>query len=318
MTAPVTVQGATTGPDGEHYPVPFGHERAVVGSARMRDGTVLRTRRWEVATPWAAALIVHGISEHSGRYEGVGSWLRAAGIDAHAYDQRGWGASEGTRGHVERWSIYLDDAEEILAGLRARHPGLPIVLYGHSMGGLIATGYVLDGRPLPDLLVLTAPGVDSTHPRWLKVVAKVLGRVAPRMRPPVAPYEQGVLSRDPEVDRLYRSDPLRVYEVTAGFGLAALGAQQAARDAIDALAAAKGSFPIPTLLLHGTTDRLVPFAATERYAGVGAVTRRAYAGLRHELHNEPEGERIVGEIVDWVRDQVSDQVSDQLRDPARR
>lgn len=299
-----TATPARTHPD-EHYPVPAGHERSVVGSATMRDGTVLRTRRWEADAPWAAVLIVHGISEHSGRYEGVGSWLRAAGIDAHAYDQRGWGASGGVRGHVDRWSHYFDDVGEMLAAVRARHPGLPVVLYGHSMGGLIATGYVLDGRPLPDLLVLTAPGVDSTHPRWLKALAHVFGRLTPRVRPPAAPYEDGVLSRDPEVDRLYRSDPRRVYDITAAFGLEGIRAQRAAREAIDRLASAKGSFPIPTLVLHGTADGLVPFVATERYARVGGVTRQAYDGLRHELHNEPEGERIIGEIVDWVRRQVA-------------
>ena len=128
------------------------------------DGTLLLTRSWSArGEPWAVVLLVHGLSEHSGRYEHVGEWLSEAGLEVRAYDQRGFGASGGRRGDVRTWRLLLDDLEARLGA--ARRPGLPLVLYGHSMGGLLCTEYAESRRPQPDLLVLSSPGLDSGHPR---------------------------------------------------------------------------------------------------------------------------------------------------------
>ena len=135
---------------------------SVIGRVTALDGTELRTRHWPAADPWASVLLVHGLGEHSGRYEHVGKRLSASGIDTHSYDHRGQGASGGRRGHVDRWSEYHDDLGERLATMRAGAGTQPIVLYGHSMGGLIVAGYLLSDRSMPDLAVLTAPGLAST------------------------------------------------------------------------------------------------------------------------------------------------------------
>src|SRR5512141_1756004 len=127
-------------------------------TARMADGTLLRTLHWgPVGEPWAVALIVHGLGEHGGRYGNVAGPLAAAGIDVNAYDHRGFGGSAGRRAYVDRWSQLHDDLEERLTALGAEHPDLPLILYGHSLGGLVAAGYVLSeqARTLPGLLVLS-------------------------------------------------------------------------------------------------------------------------------------------------------------------
>ena len=278
---------------------------STIGSATTRDGLSLRTRHWAPeGEPWASLLLVHGLSEHSGRYERVGDWLAGAGIDTWAYDQRGWGGSGGPRGDLERWDDLLDDLAERLAAVRAvTPPGRPLVLYGHSMGGLVATGYVLSDRPLPDLLVLSAPGIDSGHSRALRLLATTVDRIAPTWRPP-AIHHGALLSRDPAVGEAFRVDPLAVHDPTARFGARAFAAQRMTREALDRLRASGRPFPVRTLVIHGGDDRVVPAVSSERYAAFPNVHRRLWPGLRHEAHNEPEGEQVIGEVIAWLREQA--------------
>src|SRR5436309_15884717 len=121
---------------------------SIVSHVKAADGTDLLVRSWRVddvdghatspGTPWASVVLVHGLGEHSGRYEHVGDQLAAAGVEVSAYDHRGMGGSGGRRGYVERWSLYHDDLAERLADVRNSAGGRPVVLYAHSLGGLIA------------------------------------------------------------------------------------------------------------------------------------------------------------------------------------
>ncbi len=279
---------------------------STIGSVVTRDGVTLRTRHWDpVGDPWVGLLLVHGASEHCGRYEHVGAWLAAAGIDVHAYDQRSWGASGGGRGDVGRWSEFLDDLAERLVTLRAASPpDRPITVYAHSMGGLIATQYVLSERPLPDLLVLSAPGIESTHGRVLRAFAAIGSRIAPTVRAPTIRHGSQ-LSRDPAVGAAFAADPLAVHDPTIRLGAAGFAGQRPAREAIDLLRASGRPFPVPTLVIHGTDDPIVPVASSERFAALAGVTRRVYPGLRHELHNEPEGHEVIADVIAWLRGQVA-------------
>jgi acylglycerol lipase len=264
-----------------------------IGRAVTADGIELRTRHWPAADRWASILIVHGLGEQSGRYEHVGEHFAAAGIDAHAYDHRGNGGSGGRPGDIDRWSRYHDDLAERLAAVRATSDKHPVALYAHSMGGLIAAGYLLSDRPRPDLTVLTAPGLDSTLAGWKKRLAPTLARVAPTLAVPNGvPLE--TLSRDPEVGRRVAADPLNGRTSTVRFGAEALAEQARVR----ARAREIGG---PTLVLHGLDDALVTPSSTEVFEGAPGVERRTYPGLRHELHNEPEGPAVLDDIVAWLR-----------------
>ena len=144
------------------------------------DAPLLYLREWLAAGPaWGRVLIVHGIGEHSGRYERTGRLLSKAGLDVQAFDLRGHGLSGGRRVYVRRWSDYLDDVEGRLAALR--RPGLPTVLFGHSMGALISLTYACSNRPTPDLMVLSAPPLKATVPGWQRLLAPALSRVVPNM-----------------------------------------------------------------------------------------------------------------------------------------
>jgi acylglycerol lipase len=270
----------------------------VVGTARTRDGLALRTLRWPAAgTTRAHLLLIHGIAEHAGRHAHVASRFALAGIETHAYDLRGFGASAGRRAYVDRWSQHYDDLEDQLVAIRAGAGGLPVVLYGHSMGGLIALGYVLADppRPRPELLVLSAPAIAAVVPRWKRTVADVLGRALPRFE--VAnDLPAGGLSRDPQIEVAYRSDPLNVHRTTARLGQELFREQ--AR--VQARLAQIQALPLPTYVLHGTDDPIVPVSSSASLEGRGNVTRHVYPGLRHEMHNEPEADAVIGDTIAWT------------------
>jgi alpha-beta hydrolase superfamily lysophospholipase len=277
---------------------------SIVRHVPAADGTDLLVRHWPAdeaeaggawaGPPWAYVLLVHGLGEHSGRYEHVGDQLTGSGLDVTAYDHRGMGGSGGRRGDVQRWSQYHDDLAERLAEIRAAAGPRPVVLYGHSLGGLIAAGYLLTDRPRPDLAVLTSPALDSTLPGWKKQLAVVAARVRPTLA--LKNDIRGeTLSRDPSVAAKTVDDPFCVKVSTVRFGAEGLAEQARVR------AGAAAGFGIPTLVFHGLDDGLVLAAASEVLEGAPLVERRTYPGLRHELHNEPEGPEIVDAIVAWLR-----------------
>jgi acylglycerol lipase len=270
----------------------------IIGSARTRDGLQLRTLRWPaVGVARAHLLLIHGIAEHAGRHGHVASRFANAGIETHSYDLRGFGASAGPRAYVDRWSQYHDDLEDQLAASRAEAGGgLPVVLYGHSMGGLIALGYVLavPPRPVPDLLVLSAPAIASAG-RWRRPLAAVLGRALPRLE--IANrLPAGGLSHDPQIEVAYRSDPLNVHRTTTRLGMELFREQSRVQSRL----AQSGALPIRTYVLHGSADAIVPVSSSASLEGVGNVTRRVYPGLRHEMHNEPEADAVVGDTLAWI------------------
>jgi alpha-beta hydrolase superfamily lysophospholipase len=240
---------------------------------------------------------VHGIAEHAGRYGHVGTQLANAGIATHAYDQRGFGRSGGHRAYVDRWSQFHDDVEDRLAEVRSAAGGLPVVLYGHSMGGLIALGYALADppRPLPDLLVLSAPAIDAVIPTWKRRLADILAGTTPRFA--VAnTFPKGGLSSDPAVETAYLADPLAVHRTTTRLGVALFREQDRVKSAL----ARGGPLPVPTYVLHGTDDPIVPEWASRSMDGRPNVTRRVYQGLHHETHNEPSGASVIDDTIAWI------------------
>ena len=289
--APTGYAGAMDAPNGALGPK--------VGTARMADGTNLHTLRWEAGgEPWAVAQIVHGLGEHGGRYGTVAAALTDAGVETWAYDQRGNGRSDGPRAYVERWSILHDDLQARLTGLREAHPNTPLVVYGHSLGGLVAAGYMLSGRdrPLPDLLVLSAPALDAEVPVWKKRLARVLTGVVPKVKM-ANDLPGGARARDGTIDAEVDEDPFCADKTTVRFGAEAFKEQDRVRRILPGLAA----MPVPTYVLHGSADPIVPLRATDVFDDMGNATRRIHGGLRHECHHEPEHADVLAEVVDWLR-----------------
>lgn len=254
-----------------------------------RIGTEL-VREWSPeGEARAVVVLVHGIAEHSGRYERTGDLFAAAGYHVRAFDVIGHGASGGDRVDIDDWSRFHDQIESHVSW--AKELGVPVVLMGHSMGGLLALGYALDGRNEPDLLVLTAPALGGGA-GWQRALAGPASRIAPKLSMP-----QGVkgeqLSRDPDVAEAYFSDPLVHTSATVRFGKAMF-------DAMDDAIAKGEQLAVPTLVLHGGADVLVPPQSSAFMAELPNCERRLYPTLRHEILNEPEGPEVVADIIKWV------------------
>jgi alpha-beta hydrolase superfamily lysophospholipase len=183
-----------------------------------------------------------------------------------------------------------------LSAVRDSAGGRPVILLGHSLGGLECLDYATSGRPLPDLLILSSPAVGSTVPGWKRAFARTFDSVAPTARVSNA-LSGDQLSRDPAVAEAYFADPL--VEVSATLRLGAEGFR--AQDRVLETAA---RLSIPTLVTHGSADTIVPPASTEYLAAIPGVTRTVYPGLRHETLNEPDGPAIVADMLAWLRTQI--------------
>jgi len=268
--------------------------QSTVETIRIGDHSRLR-RLWQADEPWATILIVHGLGEHSGRYERTGGLLAGAGLTTSSYDLLGHGASEGTRCYVDEFSAYLDEVEEELD--LSRRGGLPVVLFGHSLGGLIALDYLTTDRSHPDYAVVSAPGLGGGK-AWQRALAPKLARLFPKLTIPTAIGGEQ-LSRDPAVGEAYLSDPLVSLKATARLGAELFAAGDRVRSNLDALS-------VPTLVIHGGADEVVPAALSAPLQDLPGVERRLYPKLRHESLNEPDGPEVVGDIIDWLRAKVAD------------
>ena len=264
---------------------------STVDHGTTRDGLVQLRRRWQpTGDAKAAVLLLHGIAEHSGRYEHVGRRMADNGFDVVAIDHRGYGRSGGRRGHVDSWMQFCDDVEDQMNEVRTL--GLPTVLLGHSMGGLIATRYVVDQRVQPDVLVLSGPALGAEIPTHLRVAAPLLGRVMPTLEIK-DDGDPDLLSVDPTVGEVFYADPYRVPYPTARLGWELM-------KAIDDARAGIANVTMPTLVQHGDDDGLVPAEASEIFETLSNVTRITYPGLRHEIYNEPNRFEIIDEMIAWV------------------
>lgn len=235
------------------------------------------------------ALISHGYGEHARRYDHLAGRLLADGAAVSAPDHRGHGRSEGERALVDDLDAGVDDFHLVAERAAAAHPGLPIVLIGHSMGGLVATRYAQRFGDELAALVLSGPALGG-NPALTQLL---------ELDPiPDVPIDPAILSRDPAVGEAYAGDPLVYHGPFRRETLLGLGAAIAA-------VAAGGTFgALPTLWIHGEEDQLVPLAATrpaiEHIAGEHFESK-VYPGARHEIFNELNRDEVVDDVLAFIR-----------------
>lgn len=241
-------------------------------------------------------VLIHGLSDHARRYHHAGSFFSSSGYHLIIFDLRGNGRSFGKRGHFPSLNIMLDDISLFLEEAKKQHPGLPLVLYGHSMGGNLVLNYLIRKMPAIAGAVVTSPWLRLTlkPPAYRFLLARMINRTFPALTLPdeIVP---ACLSHDKEVERSYAVDPLVHHRISVR---AFIEISQAGEYALKHA----GKIGCPLLLMHGTEDSLTSFAASKELSKkvLDRHTFRAWEGLFHELHNEHEKEAVLGFIRDWT------------------
>jgi alpha-beta hydrolase superfamily lysophospholipase len=258
----------------------------------MVDGSegLVSVRVWDDpdSDPSRVVVIAHGYGEHVGRYDHVADELVARGAAVYGPDHLGHGRSDGEPVLVTDFERVVDDLHVVVELARQSHPGLPIVLVGHSMGGLIATRYAQrHGGGLAGL-VLSGPaiGLGPVFAGWLAAADL-----------PADPIDVAVLSRDPAVGEAYAEDPLVWH---GGWKRTTVEAFQRADEAV---AAGVGFGALPVLYIHGEADELVPMMLAqpmvERLRG-DDLTELIVPGARHEVFNEIERDETIAAVADFA------------------
>jgi alpha-beta hydrolase superfamily lysophospholipase len=252
---------------------------------------------WEPeGTPRALMLIVHGAGEHSARYRRLADYLTSAGYVVAALDHPHHGRSEGRYGHLERLDDFLQTLEIFRRQVLEEYPGLPQLLLGHSMGGLISSLYLLDHQSVFVGAVLSGPAIKTDiEPPWIqRQLIHLLSALLPTMG--VLQLDAGGVSRDPEEVEKYVSDPL----VNHGKMSARMVSELFA--GMHRIQSQAGGITLPIMILHGGEDSMTsPQGSRFLYDAVSSRDRtlKIYPGLYHEILNEPESQEIFAEVLAW-------------------
>ena len=252
----------------------------------LPDGTRMR----------GTVIIVHGLGEHAGRYDHVAEHLNRWGFAVRSYDQHGHGDSAGKPGALPTDTHLLDDLADILDSTRRRmDPGLPLILLGHSLGGLVAARLVSLNLRKVDGLVLSSPALDAGMNPVQKLLVSVLPRIAPDLRVGNGLNAQ-YLSHQPEVVQAYQDDPLVHDRISARLA-------RFIAEAGPAVLASAQQWRVPTLLLYAGTDKLVNPAGSRAFASAAPqdiVTAQCFDAMYHEIFNEVDRETVFAHLKAWL------------------
>lgn len=265
------------------------------------DGVELQWREWPRAAARGTVVIVHGLGEHIGRHEDLAARLNAWGWRVAGADLRGHGRSGGARGGLPHADALLDDLSRLIDAVRERADA-PLLLLGHSMGGLVASRFVAEGLAAQPArwsrkvhaLVLSSPALDPGMNQAQKLLLAVLGRFAPNLAVNNGLNPAGI-SRDAAVVRAYVADPLVHARVTPAL----------VRFIVDAGAQVRNTAPrwrAKTLLLYAGSDRCVAPAGSAAFAAAApaCVTACEFAALFHEIFHEPERDAVFAQLRSWL------------------
>jgi alpha-beta hydrolase superfamily lysophospholipase len=263
------------------------------------DGNNLAMQDWplaEGAAPRGVVVLVHGLGEYAGRYDHLAGCLNSWGFAVRGYDQYGHGESDGVRGALPMETRLVDDLADVIDSTRARmETGTPLILLGHSMGGLIAASVVALGQVQVDALVLSSPLLDPGLTGFQKFLLAILPRIAPNLTVGNG-VDPNFISHDPAVVAAYKADP-RVHDRISG---------RLARFIADGGPPVLEHAPhwtVPTLLIYAGADRVVNPAGSRAFAAAApqhVVSAHCFEGLYHEILNEPESEPVFEHLRRWL------------------
>ena len=264
----------------------------------LNQGThALAVHAWpDPTTPIKAlVLMVHGLGEHMGRYAHVARALHQAGYAVRGYDHVGHGLSEGTRGDIDHAQRLVVDAQAVARHGMDSHRQVPLVLLGHSMGGLVVQRLASQAPEWVAGVIMSSPALQVA----VNPVERFLLATLPRWLPHVR-LDNGVktqaLARDPQVIRDYIADPLVHRKISAALAAWIVEEGQLAR-------AQASSWRVPSLLLFAGQDRLVDPQGSRAFARAASpqvLQTHAYEEMFHEIFNDPDKDQVLQDLVRWL------------------
>jgi acylglycerol lipase len=273
------------------------------GKLHTADGIELYWQSWQPQLTSGVIVLIHGLADHGTRYEQAGQFLASHGWAVYAVDLRGHGQSsdghQRGRVHVDHFSDYASDVSAIISHAKQRHPDVPLVILGHSMGGLISLSYALNHPDELDGAVISSPLLgahpDARPPAILNLLARLLAHIKPRLLFP-SNLDSSAISRDPAVVRAYIDDPLVSEKVSARWYVELT-------KAMEDLRGRAAQLQIPTLLMVSGNDRLVDPLAAPLWAEAAPdklLKLVVWDELFHEMFNEPEKDKVHACVLDWL------------------
>lgn len=261
------------------------------------DGIPIYGQKWAPeGEAKAAVCLVHGLGEHSGRYNHWAERLTSSGYALLSFDLRGHGKSGGQKGHTPSFDHYADDVSLLLEKGTELYPGLPQIIYGHSLGGVIVLYYLAQRRPQLTGAVVTSPALKTAieEQKVKRAMALLLGAVLPKAGISNG-LDQDALARDPSVAKAYLNDPLVHDRITFSLGRHTL-------KAVEFIFENAAGIGLPLLLLHGTGDRICYHSGAEELSKLvsGECVLKMWKDFYHELHNEPEKDDVFAYLKQWL------------------
>ncbi len=261
------------------------------------DGFRLHARHWSLNEAKALICLVHGMGEHCGRYDHLAAYYAQHGIATLSFDLRGHGRSDGKRGHVKGYDYFLNDIDLLLQKGRAEYPNIPIILYGHSMGGNLVLNHLLRRQAKVDAVVTTGAWIKLSQdpPALLFAFAKLMRNVYPGFSQP-SKLDAKLISTVPEEVTKYVEDPLVHDLITSATAVDVIKAGQW-------LLRFKGESPLPLLTMHGSGDQITDPAASRSFAAQisGPTVYKEWEGMYHEIHNEAERGQVFDFTLNWLK-----------------
>lgn len=264
------------------------------------DGVSYFGQLWTPEQPRAVIAIIHGMGEHSGRYERTAKRFNQAGLAVISYDQIGHGKTSGKRGHSPDMDTLYRAVMHLLNEAEERFPQLPVFLYGHSMGGNVAANTLLRLKPDIRGAVLSSPWLQlpSPPPSWQVLLGRIMMRLYPSFSDKTR-LDPKKISREEAEVKLYIDDDMVHDMITPSMFFPMADAGEWAITQANAL-------KIPVYIMHGTGDQLTSHKASEQFAeNAGQQAQlRLWEGGFHELHHDKEKEAVLNEVISWIEEQL--------------
>jgi len=262
----------------------------------------LYTQAWELNHPIANVHLIHGYGEHSSRYEAEAARLNAAGFSVYTYDQRGHGKSDGLRGYVNRFDNYVTDCKSFIED--SWNDDIPSFIFGHSVGALVSVNFIIDHHFAPSNLkgVVTtsaAMKISRDIAPLLQKLSGVIGVILPKLR--TVKIDSSFISRDPEVVKLYDSDPLILRKGTHA---------RSASELIKIMKKMESKFPNfkhPLLVMYGGEDKLIEPEGSELFYNKAGSEDKEILKFKksfHEITRDYDKDKVMSKMISWMKDRL--------------